>query len=118
MALVRSLVPAVGAAMWTPNRVQAAPVVVSKRHLALAEPQAVVVNAGVANAATGAPARTTRGRPPRTPPRSSRLSPEQVVVLSTGVIGVPLPMDKLLAGVARPPPRSPPTAAARPPRRS
>ena len=54
VALVRSLVPAVGAAMWTQNRVLAAPVVVSKRHLEAAQPQAVVVNAGVANAATGA----------------------------------------------------------------
>jgi glutamate N-acetyltransferase/amino-acid N-acetyltransferase len=53
LALVRSLEPAVGGALWTTNRVQAAPVEVSRRHLALAEPQAVVVNAGVANAATG-----------------------------------------------------------------
>ena len=40
--------------MWTTNRVQAAPVTVSKRHLGLAQPQAVLINAGVANAATGA----------------------------------------------------------------
>ena len=45
--------PAVGAAMFTANRVQAAPVVLSKAHLARAEPQAVVINSGVANAATG-----------------------------------------------------------------
>ena len=44
LALLRSLVPATGTAMWTRNRVQAAPVVVSKRHLAAAEPQAVVIN--------------------------------------------------------------------------
>ena len=49
VALVRSLVPAVGCAMWTQNRVQAAPVIVSRRHLAAAEPQVVVVNAGVAS---------------------------------------------------------------------
>jgi glutamate N-acetyltransferase / amino-acid N-acetyltransferase len=54
VALVRATAPAVGCAMWTTNRVQAAPVVVSRRHLGLAEPQAVVINAGVANAATGA----------------------------------------------------------------
>ena len=54
IALVRSAVPATGTAMFTRNRMQAAPVVVSKRHLELAEPQAVVVNSGVANAATGA----------------------------------------------------------------
>ena len=54
LALLRSVTPATGAAMWTQNRVQAAPVTVSRQHLELAEPQAVVVNSGVANAATGA----------------------------------------------------------------
>jgi len=53
LAIVRSVTPAVGAAVWTTNRVQAAPVIVSRRHLGCAEPQAVVVNSGVANAATG-----------------------------------------------------------------
>ena len=53
LAVVRSLVPAVGAGMFTANRVQAAPVTVSKAHLARAEPQAVVINSGIANAATG-----------------------------------------------------------------
>ncbi|MGH2352887.1 MAG: bifunctional ornithine acetyltransferase/N-acetylglutamate synthase, partial [Chloroflexota bacterium] len=53
LALIRSLTPATGAGMFTVNRVQAAPVKVSRKHLELAEPQAVVVNSGVANAATG-----------------------------------------------------------------
>ena len=55
VALVRALVPAVGCALWTTNRVQAAPVTVSRRHLAVAAPHAVVVNAGVANAAKAKP---------------------------------------------------------------
>jgi glutamate N-acetyltransferase/amino-acid N-acetyltransferase len=99
VALVRSLPRATGAAMWTQNRVQAAPVVVSKAHLQLAEPQAVVVNSGVANAATGeqgiADAKATAAHV------ASRLglAPEEVVVLSTGVIGAPLPLDRVLAGV-------------------
>jgi glutamate N-acetyltransferase/amino-acid N-acetyltransferase len=99
VALLRSTSPAVGSAMWTLNRVQAAPVVVSRRHLELAEPQAVVVNAGVANAATGPAgeddAHATAGRV------AARLGlrPEEVVVLSTGVIGPRLPMESLLAGV-------------------
>ncbi|NUR77639.1 MAG: hypothetical protein HOQ28_15310, partial [Thermoleophilia bacterium] len=54
LALVRSVEQATGAAVWTQNRVLAAPVVVSKRHLERAEPQAIVVNSGIANAATGA----------------------------------------------------------------
>ncbi len=100
LALVHSPVPSVGAAVWTTNRVLAAPVVVSKRHLEHAEPRAVVVNAGVANAATGragvADAVCTAGEV------ASRLGidAEEVVVLSTGVIGVPLPLERVLAGVA------------------
>src|SRR5213596_2044984 len=54
VGLVRSVPRAVGAAVWTTNRVQAAPVTVSKRHLEVAAPQAVLINAGCANAATGA----------------------------------------------------------------
>ena len=99
VALVRSLAPAVGGAMWTTNRVQAAPVEVSRRHLSLAEPQAVVVNAGVAHAATGAAGLADAERTAKEAAASLGLQPEQVVVLSTGVIGVPLPMEKLLAGV-------------------
>jgi glutamate N-acetyltransferase/amino-acid N-acetyltransferase len=99
VALVRSLVPAVGCAMWTRNRVQAAPVTVSRRHLELAEPQAVVVNAGVANAATGAPGEEdARATAERVAARLG-LRAEEVVVLSTGVIGPRLPMEQLLAGV-------------------
>jgi glutamate N-acetyltransferase/amino-acid N-acetyltransferase len=99
VALVRSLTPATGAAMWTQNRVQAAPVVVSKAHLELAQPQAVVVNSGVANAATGergiADAQATAAHVAAT----LGLDAEQVLVLSTGVIGAPLPLDRVLAGV-------------------
>ena len=67
LALVRSLSPAVGAAMFTMNRVLAAPVLVSQAALAAAEPQAVVVNAGIANAATGERGSSTRGRRRPTP---------------------------------------------------
>ena len=99
VALLRSVPPAVGSAMWTLNRVQAAPVVVSRRHVELAQPQAVVVNAGVANAATGrAGEEDSRATAARVAQRLD-LRVEEVVVLSTGVIGPRLPMEKLLAGV-------------------
>jgi glutamate N-acetyltransferase/amino-acid N-acetyltransferase len=99
LAVVRSTVPAVGAALWTTNRVLAAPVVVSKRHLELAQPQAVVVNAGVANAATGAAGIADAERTACEAGAAMELEPEQVIVLSTGVIGVPLPLDRVLGGV-------------------
>jgi glutamate N-acetyltransferase/amino-acid N-acetyltransferase len=89
----------VGAGMFTTNRVLAAPVVVSKEHLELAEPRAVVANSGNANAATGeqglADARATAAATAT----ALGIEPEEVVVLSTGVIGVPLPIERLLAGI-------------------
>jgi glutamate N-acetyltransferase/amino-acid N-acetyltransferase len=99
LAVVRSMVPAVGAALWTTNRVLAAPVVVSKRHLEVAQPQAVVVNAGVANAATGASGIADAERTAKEAGAAMVLEPEQVLVLSTGVIGVPLPLERVLGGV-------------------
>ncbi len=99
LAIVRSTVPATGAALFTANRVQAAPVVVSREHLELAEPQAVVANSGVANAATGVrgelAARATAAEAARLLDRAA----EEVVLLSPGVIGVPLPLEKVLPGL-------------------
>jgi glutamate N-acetyltransferase / amino-acid N-acetyltransferase len=100
LAVVRSTVPAVGAAMWTANRVQAAPVLVSKAHLDQAEPQAVVINSGVANAATGEQGKLDALATAAEAAALLGIEPEQVLVLSTGVIGVKLPMPKLLTGLA------------------
>ncbi|MGE5691854.1 MAG: bifunctional glutamate N-acetyltransferase/amino-acid acetyltransferase ArgJ [Pseudomonadota bacterium] len=99
VAVVHSTHPAVGAAMFTANRVQAAPVLVSREHLAAAQPQAVVVNAGVANAATGADGIAAARRTASHTATLLGLEAEQVLVLSTGVIGVPLPLGKLVAGL-------------------
>jgi glutamate N-acetyltransferase / amino-acid N-acetyltransferase len=99
LAIVRSSSPAVGAAVWTTNRILAAPVVLSKANLDAAEPQAVVVNAGVANAATGEGGLADAARTAKEAAAALGLAPAEVVVLSTGVIGVPLPMERVLAGV-------------------
>jgi glutamate N-acetyltransferase/amino-acid N-acetyltransferase len=104
LALVRATTRATGAAMWTQNRVQAAPVVVSKAHLELAEPQAVVVNSGVANAATGSRGEVDALATAAEAARVLSLDVEEVLVLSTGVIGAPLPLDRIRAAL--------PTAAA------
>lgn len=101
LAVVRSTVPAVGAAMFTSNRVQAAPVVVSRAHLAEAEPQAVVVNSGVANAATGERGELDAIATAAEAARLLGLDMEEVLVLSTGVIGALLPLEKVTAGLAR-----------------
>jgi glutamate N-acetyltransferase/amino-acid N-acetyltransferase len=101
LAVVRTVGTGTGAAMWTLNRVQAAPVVVSKRHLELAQPQAVVVNSGVANAATGAQGEADAVATAECAAALLGLAPEQVLVLSTGVIGAPLPLELVTTGLAQ-----------------
>jgi glutamate N-acetyltransferase / amino-acid N-acetyltransferase len=96
LAIVRSLAPATGAAMFTANRMQAAPVVISKEHLALAEPQAVVINSGVANAATGIRGELDARATAAETARILGLTAEEVLVLSTGVIGKRLALEKVL----------------------
>jgi glutamate N-acetyltransferase/amino-acid N-acetyltransferase len=99
LAIVRSLEPATGAAMFTANRMQAAPVVVSKEHLELAEPQAVVINSGSANAATGLRGELDARATAAETARLLGLAVEEIVVLSTGVIGKRLALDKVLPGL-------------------
>jgi glutamate N-acetyltransferase/amino-acid N-acetyltransferase len=99
LAIVHSTVPATGAGMFTVNRVQAAPVTVCKEHLELSQPQAVVANSGVANAATGAQGLADARAMAEAAAAKLGIAPEEVLVLSTGVIGAPLPVDEVVAGI-------------------
>ncbi|HLY94108.1 MAG TPA: bifunctional glutamate N-acetyltransferase/amino-acid acetyltransferase ArgJ [Gaiellaceae bacterium] len=99
LALVHSTVPATGAGMFTVNRVQAAPVTVCKEHLQLAQPQAIAANSGSANAATGEQGLADARAMAAAAAAKLDIAPEQVLVLSTGVIGTPLPIDKIVAGI-------------------
>jgi glutamate N-acetyltransferase / amino-acid N-acetyltransferase len=99
LAIVRSLAPAVGGAMFTRNKVQAACLQVCREHLSLAEPQAVVINSGVANAATGERGVLDAQATTAEAGRHLGLTAEEVLPLSTGVIGARLPLHKLLPGL-------------------
>jgi glutamate N-acetyltransferase/amino-acid N-acetyltransferase len=96
LAIVRSVEPAVGAAMFTRNKVQAACLQVCRDHLSLAQPQAVVINSGVANAATGERGKIDALATAAEAARLLGLDVEEVLTLSTGVIGQRLPLHKLL----------------------
>ena len=92
--------PCAAAGTFTTNRVCAAPVRWCRANLPAADVRAVVVNAGNANAATGAEGEANVRR---TAERTAALlgcEPRQVMVASTGVIGRQLPMDRLEAGLA------------------
>lgn len=95
----RSPVPA--AAVFTTNRVQAAPVRVSRDHLGDGRAAAVVLNSGNANAATGEPGRRDARRMCDLVAESLGCAPTDVLVCSTGLIGVPLPMDPIEAGIPK-----------------
>jgi glutamate N-acetyltransferase/amino-acid N-acetyltransferase len=101
LTVVRSTEPAVGGAMFSRNKVQAACLLVNREHVAATEPQAVVINSGVANSATGQGGIDDARETAAEAGKLLGLATEQVLVLSTGVIGVRLPMDSLLAGVAK-----------------
>ncbi|MFG3497657.1 bifunctional glutamate N-acetyltransferase/amino-acid acetyltransferase ArgJ [Streptomyces sp. NPDC047928] len=100
LALVVNRGPSRAAAgVFTSNRVQAAPVRWSRRVLADGEIAAVVLNSGGANACTGpAGADDTRTMAERTA-KAVGADPDDVAVCSTGLIGVPLPMDRVTAGI-------------------
>ncbi len=102
LALLVSETPAAAAAMFTQNLVQAAPVLASQAHLrkSRARMRGVIVNSGNANCCTGsdgyAAAATTALKAAR---ELGRLHPSQILVCSTGVIGVPLRVEKILRAV-------------------
>jgi glutamate N-acetyltransferase / amino-acid N-acetyltransferase len=102
VALLVSEQPASAAAVFTSNRVQAAPVIASQVHLrrSRARMRAVVVNSGNANCCTGSNGYAASAATAlKVAAQLGKLHPSQVLVCSTGVIGVPLPVQKILAAV-------------------
>jgi glutamate N-acetyltransferase / amino-acid N-acetyltransferase len=99
VGLLVSDVPAAAVGVFTTNRVQAAPVVYTKRNLRKGTARAIVVNAGNANACTGRQGATDAKMMARESAKALGVAPGQILVASTGVIGVPLDMARLTAGI-------------------
>jgi glutamate N-acetyltransferase / amino-acid N-acetyltransferase len=102
LGLLVSETPAAAAAMFTSNRVQAAPVRVSQAHLrkSRGRMRAIVVNSGNANCCTGSDGRAaSEATTEKVAEELARLHPSQILVCSTGVIGVPLRVEKILNAV-------------------
>lgn len=89
------------AAVFTRNAFRAAPVEVAREHLAAAQPRYLLINAGVANAGTGAAGRHAALECCRALARHCNVSTEQVLPFSTGVIGEALPVDRMCAALPR-----------------
>lgn len=95
LGLIFSEKPAAVAAVFTTNKVKAAPVLVDMERVKNGSCQAVVVNSGNANACTGAQGVDDARETTRLVADGLGIPEEATLVASTGVIGVPLPMERL-----------------------
>src|ERR1700722_6034751 len=93
-------VPASAAAVFTTNKVVAAPIHVGKRHVASGHLRGVVVNSGNANACTGKQGETDAVEMCRLAAELIGCKPTEILPSSTGIIGHHLPMAKLRSGIA------------------
>jgi glutamate N-acetyltransferase/amino-acid N-acetyltransferase len=99
LALIFSERPATAAALFTTNRIKAGPVWVGLKRMRRGVLQAVVVNSGNANACTGSSSIRNAETLCREVGLQLRIDPKLVLPSSTGVIGVPLPIEKARSGV-------------------
>ncbi|MGB9859014.1 MAG: bifunctional ornithine acetyltransferase/N-acetylglutamate synthase, partial [Moorellaceae bacterium] len=99
LALIVSDNLASAAAVYTTNKVQAAPLKITREHLIYGRARAIVANSGNANACTGQQGLRDARRMAEITAEAVGCRPEEVVVASTGVIGVLLPMEKVIAGI-------------------
>jgi glutamate N-acetyltransferase/amino-acid N-acetyltransferase len=101
LAVLVADAPVSAAALFTTNLAQAAPVLVSRRHLerARGRARAVIVNSGCANACTGAQGLADAAQMAHETAAALGCAPDDVLVASTGVIGVALRMDRVVSGI-------------------
>ena len=92
LALIYSEMPCVSSALFTTNKVKAASVLVTQEHIAAGVLSAVIANSGNANACTGEEGMKAARKMASLAAEIFDISPSQVAVASTGVIGVPLPI--------------------------
>jgi glutamate N-acetyltransferase/amino-acid N-acetyltransferase len=101
LGLIYSQVPAQVAGLFTTNAVKAAPVLLDRRRIKGGRCQALVVNSGNANACTGSGGLRDAEKVTSLVARGLGIKESFVLASSTGVIGVPLPMEKMEEGIPR-----------------
>ncbi|MCR5452238.1 MAG: bifunctional glutamate N-acetyltransferase/amino-acid acetyltransferase ArgJ [Lachnospiraceae bacterium] len=99
MAMIYSKAPCVSAGTYTKNMVKAAPVLFDKERTKSDTPiNAIVINAGIANACTGDEGFEICNKTTEAAAKALKIESESVLVASTGVIGKQIPVDKITAG--------------------
>jgi glutamate N-acetyltransferase / amino-acid N-acetyltransferase len=101
LALIYTSAPATVAAVFTTNQVKGAPVLVSQEHARGGTARGIVASSGCANVCTGEPGLRDAREMTRIAGDLLGLAPGQFLVASTGVIGQPLPMDRIRAALPR-----------------
>ncbi len=101
LAILCSEKPCVAAGVFTTTAIKAAPVIISQKHLKDKKAQALVVNSGYANACTGDSGMADAVEMAKLVSGKLGLSAYDVLVASTGVIGVPLPMERIGIGIGK-----------------
>lgn len=99
LALIYSEVPAAAAGMYTKNKVKGAPIYITKEHLVNKKAQAIIVNSGNANTCNGDDGLNKAKKMTSLQAKELNLKTDDVLVASTGVIGVPLNIDAIKAGI-------------------
>ena len=99
LGILFSEAPCMATAVFTTNRIKAAPVIISQQRLQEGRALAVVVNSGCANACTGDKGLADAAKMAELAAEGIGISPEDVLVASTGVIGQRLPMKQIRAGI-------------------
>ena len=101
LAVVYSKAPAQAAAVYTLNRFKAAPLQVTEQNISNGIAQAIVVNSGIANAGMGAEGMRLAREMSDCAAEALNIAKDDVIIASTGVIGMPLPMDKVKNGIQK-----------------
>jgi glutamate N-acetyltransferase/amino-acid N-acetyltransferase len=101
LALIYSSAPARAAALFTRNQVKGAPVLVSREHVRDGRAQAIVASSGCSNVCTGEQGIRDAREMTRIVGELLRLNARQVLIAATGVIGTPMPMDKIRAALPK-----------------
>jgi glutamate N-acetyltransferase/amino-acid N-acetyltransferase len=99
LALFVSDVDAAAAAVFTRNQFPGAPIIVGRETIKGGVLRGIVVNSKVSNVATGAPGVENARRMAAAAAKEIGTTPDRVLVSSTGVIGVPLPIEKIESGI-------------------
>lgn len=99
LALIYSEVQANSAGVYTKNKVKGAPIYITKEHLSNKKAQAIIVNSGNANTCNGSDGLVKAKRMAELQGKALRLKTSDILVASTGVIGVPLNIDAIKDGI-------------------